>query len=98
MSSVLYNLQIYAPETEEDAHQSFLTRFAKSLNVDVVEDTDERIIFDLIGVDAPIANALRRILISDVRVIFVRSCVVYLASLYTQHTEPLVVSLSYCCL
>lgn len=43
-----------------------LSAFAKSLTVNVVRLSERNIEFDLIGVDASIANALRRILMAEV--------------------------------
>jgi hypothetical protein len=39
----------------------------KNLQINVISLNEEEIVFDLIGVDASIANALRRILIAEVR-------------------------------
>lgn len=39
----------------------------ENLRVEIIELNDEEVVFDLIGVDASIANALRRILIAEVR-------------------------------
>ena len=46
----------------------FLAAFRKGLRVRVVHESESRdeIEFDLVGVDAPIANALRRILLAEV--------------------------------
>lgn len=44
----------------------FMTDFQQKLKINVIELTDEVIVFDLIGVDASIANALRRILLAEV--------------------------------
>ncbi len=43
-----------------------LATFFRECVVRVKEKSDEEVVFDLIGVDAPIANALRRILLSEV--------------------------------
>lgn len=40
--------------------------FARKLRIDVIEMNDEELVFDLVGVDAPIANAFRRILLAEV--------------------------------
>lgn len=44
----------------------FTTRFSKNMSIEIKELTEEHIVFDLVGVDASIANALRRILIAEV--------------------------------
>ena len=43
--------------------------------MDVIRLSERNIEFDLIGVDASIANALRRILMSEVRLLLVRVAV-----------------------
>lgn len=43
-----------------------LEEFQRNVKIDILELDEERIVFDLIGVSAPIANALRRILIAEV--------------------------------
>jgi DNA-directed RNA polymerase I and III subunit RPAC1 len=50
---------------DEDAAWA-LEIFKKGLKVDVVEFSPDQIEFDLVGVDASIANAIRRILIAEV--------------------------------
>jgi hypothetical protein len=47
---------------------TFLSDFKSKFRVSVVQDSDEEMVFDMMGVDASIANALRRILIAEVRV------------------------------
>lgn len=41
--------------------------FVKNLKVEVKSLTEEEMVFDIIGIDAAIANAFRRILIAEVR-------------------------------
>lgn len=43
-----------------------LDRLRERVRVDIVEDSEAEVVFDLVGVDAPIANALRRILLAEV--------------------------------
>lgn len=43
-----------------------LDDFEKNLKIEVISIDKDQIVFDLIGVDAPIANALRRIMIAEV--------------------------------
>lgn len=47
---------------------------AQKLQVTIHKLSKRSIEFDLVGVDAPIANALRRILIAEVRVVISRLC------------------------
>jgi hypothetical protein len=47
--------------------ESYLERLVDELKIHVISLTDDEIIFDLIGVDAAIANSLRRILLAEVR-------------------------------
>lgn len=44
----------------------FLKDFSKNLKIKILSMTDDVLIFDLIGVDASIANALRRVLLAEV--------------------------------
>ncbi len=48
------------------ASGDFLADFRERLNISIVSDEDDEIVFDLIGVEAPIANAIRRILLAEV--------------------------------
>lgn len=57
--------QVYGPACES---ADFLPAFKAGLRVNIISDEDDEVVFDLIGVEAPIANALRRILIAEVRV------------------------------
>jgi DNA-directed RNA polymerase I and III subunit RPAC1 len=53
---------------EEDDEAAWDTAaFARRLQIDVLQITDDAIDFDLVGVDASIANALRRCLMAEVR-------------------------------
>ena len=40
--------------------------FIENSNIEILKLDDEEIIFDLIGVEPPLANALRRILIAEI--------------------------------
>jgi DNA-directed RNA polymerase I and III subunit RPAC1 len=44
----------------------FLSQLKERLRIEIVSKNEEEIVFDLIGVDASIANALRRILLAEV--------------------------------
>ena len=52
--------------TRTPGNCTFIANFADKLKIEVVELTDEHIVFDLVGVDSSIANALRRILLAEV--------------------------------
>lgn len=60
---IAFGLQKYDTVQEND---DFLTQLRSKLQVNVIEEDDEKLVFDLIGVQAPIANALRRILLAEV--------------------------------
>jgi len=51
---------------EEGFQANTLRYFIEHCNIKIKKLDDEEIVFDLIGVDAPLANALRRILIAEV--------------------------------
>ena len=53
---------------ESDALGSadFLSSWRRGFSVAITSDTPEECVFELVGVDAPIANALRRILLAEV--------------------------------
>jgi len=44
----------------------FVQHFKDNFAITIVSDNDEEIVFDMVGIDAPIANALRRILLVEV--------------------------------
>jgi len=52
--------------TKSRGNTDFISDFQKNLKINVIELDDEHIVFDLIGVDASIANAMRRILLAEV--------------------------------
>ena len=47
-------------------YETFLAKLTDELTIRIISLTEEKIVFDLIGVDASIANALRRILLAEV--------------------------------
>lgn len=51
--------------------------FKKNFKINVLEKDDQHLIFEMIGVGAPVANALRRILISDVPTMAIEKVVLY---------------------
>lgn len=61
-----------------DVDDSFsLEKFKSSCRLDIVEYTEERVIFELVGVDVSIANAIRRIMISEVPTIAIETIHLY---------------------
>ncbi|DAZ95954.1 TPA: hypothetical protein N0F65_009255 [Lagenidium giganteum] len=56
----------HLPDTDSASSHDFMEQLKKQISVKIQSLTDEEIIFDLIGVDASIANALRRILLAEV--------------------------------
>lgn len=58
----------------EDIEFFSLKNFKDNLSVEIKSLNEEEIIFDLKGVDAPVANALRRILISEIPTIAIETC------------------------
>lgn len=56
----------YAATSSSQSPESYLEYLSKNLSIKVIESDDEKIIFDLIGVDASIANSLRRIMLAEV--------------------------------
>lgn len=57
---------VWQPDTDSEASHDFANQLKKHVKVKINSLTEEEIGFDLIGVDASIANALRRILLSEV--------------------------------
>lgn len=67
--NVAHTVDITDPKAFEalDYDNSFnLEDFKSTFRVDIIEKDDEKIVFDLVGISAPLANAFRRIMISDV--------------------------------
>ena len=59
------------PDTVWDVHTATdevfdLSRFKENFKVNVLSSDDREMVFELIGIDAPLANAFRRILIAEV--------------------------------
>lgn len=59
-------LPVYSQHENSASGREFVVHLKKNLRVMVLRESDEDIEFELIGVDAPIANALRRILLAEV--------------------------------
>ena len=47
------------------------------INIQEIDEENNSMIFDLIGIDTSIANAFRRILLSEVGVVAIEDCCVY---------------------
>lgn len=58
-------VQIYGADSF--AGKDFLAALDAKLSVNIIGETEDSIEFDLVGVEAPLANALRRILLAEVR-------------------------------
>ncbi|CAI5721924.1 unnamed protein product [Hyaloperonospora brassicae] len=56
----------HQPDVESETSYSFPEQFKRQVKVNIQSLSDDEIVFDLIGVDAAIANALRRILLAEV--------------------------------
>mmetsp|Transcript_12738 Transcript_12738/g.23129 ORF Transcript_12738/g.23129 Transcript_12738/m.23129 type:complete len:350 (-) Transcript_12738:13-1062(-) len=54
-----------------------LENFTKNVKINIISETDEHIVFDIIGIDAPVANALRRIMLAEVPTMAVESVNMY---------------------
>jgi DNA-directed RNA polymerase I and III subunit RPAC1 len=50
----------------EDAGGAFIPAFKKGLAIKILRETEDELDFDVVGIDAPLANALRRILLAEV--------------------------------
>ncbi|GKA52630.1 DNA-directed RNA polymerases I and III subunit RPAC1 isoform X1 [Tanacetum coccineum] len=61
-----------------------LNEFRKNFKVDIIKMTDEDMEFDLIGIDASIANAFRRILISEVPTMAIEKVLIQYSSSVVQ--------------
>jgi DNA-directed RNA polymerase I and III subunit RPAC1 len=51
----------------------YIQNLQRDIKIDIIEQTDSDIVFDLIGVDVSVANALRRILIAEVPTVAVET-------------------------
>ena len=56
-------LQVYGAADETG---DYLADVQRKMKLNIIRNTPEELVFDMIGVDAPLANALRRILIAEV--------------------------------
>lgn len=67
------------PGTDFNSSNEFfsLQNFKALTSINIKKLTEEKLIFDLKGVDASLANALRRILISEIPTIAIENCIFY---------------------
>ena len=63
VSRVHLDLQVYGAADETG---DYLADVQRKMKLNIIRNTPEELVFDMIGVDAPLANALRRILIAEV--------------------------------
>ena len=62
VSRVHLDLQVYGAADETG---DYLADVQRKMKLNIIRNTPEELVFDMIGVDAPLANALRRILIAE---------------------------------
>jgi hypothetical protein len=67
---VTNDMQVKINEGTTDTKYDLYLQQLEQLKIKILTRTDEEIVFDLIGVEAPIANALRRILLAEVTISF----------------------------
>lgn len=60
-------------DTTDVLPDTYLESLEKNLQIKILSLTEEDIVFDLIGVEAPVANALRRILLAEVPTIAIEN-------------------------
>ena len=51
--------------------------FSRAFSIEVIQLTKDRMIFDMVGCEAPLANALRRILLAEVPSMAIEKCVIF---------------------
>lgn len=54
-----------------------LKHFKDNLNIEIKQSSEEEMIFEVNGIDAPLANAIRRILISEIPTLAIENCYFY---------------------
>jgi DNA-directed RNA polymerase I and III subunit RPAC1 len=52
--------------TRDEQPGNFLSNLKERLQINIISSTEDEMVFDLIGVDASIANALRRVMLAEV--------------------------------
>ena len=65
IASALVVLQEYGVASPSAA--GFVDDFKRKFGIRIIEEDEESCVFDVMGIDAPLANALRRILLAAVR-------------------------------
>jgi hypothetical protein len=60
-------------DTEDDIPGKFLEDLERKLKIDIIRLDNDDIEFDLVGIDASIANALRRIMLAEVPTLAIES-------------------------
>ncbi len=63
--------------TVEAIGADFMKYFKSKFQIYIVSETDEELVFDMVGIDAPIANALRRILLAEVPSMAIEAVYIY---------------------
>jgi hypothetical protein len=69
MAASHYRVTNDLQRVELKGEEPSLDRYLEDLNkisINILTMTEEEIVFDLVGVEAPIANALRRIMLAEV--------------------------------
>ena len=51
--------------------------FSRAFSIDVIQLSKDRMVFDMVGCEAPVANALRRILLAEVPTMAIEKCVIF---------------------
>lgn len=54
-----------------------MTRFKDNFRISIISEDEESIVFDMVGIDAPVANAIRRILLSEVPTMAIETVYIY---------------------
>lgn len=57
--------------------EDFMTRFKDNFKISIISEDEESIVFDMVGIDAPVANAIRRILLSEVPTMAIETVYIY---------------------
>ena len=61
----------------EDVSPLSLKSFIENLKINIIKLTPEELVVDVIGIDAPLANSLRRIIISEVPTMAIEKVTIY---------------------
>lgn len=75
----LNDIGINDPHIEEYSNPSdfSMSSFGESTKIEIIEKTKSEVVFDLIGVSPSIANALRRIFISEIPTMAIEKVIIY---------------------